>query len=161
MRRFSSSFGGVRKATPPAVSPTVAEEPTFPTPKQAAPAAFDAQQSIAAYIGDVNVQFPDNLLWKRRSLCLDTQGWLILSAVQGATAGAKDKLAGAGVKRYHMSEFKRPYAPDVEVQELPNSVVLDLIQGSCLQVACGDRSGQTQTLDVLLGAHQKHSSFGQ
>lgn len=147
MRRFSSSFGGARKATPPAVSPTVTEEPTFPAPKPAAPATFDAQQSIAAYIGDVNVQFPDNLLWKRRSLCLDTQGWLILSAVQGATAGAKDKLAGAGVKRYHMSEFKRPYVPDVEVQELPNSVVLDLVQGSCLQVACGDRSGQTQTLD--------------
>ncbi|KAJ1335049.1 hypothetical protein MN608_01782 [Microdochium nivale] len=155
MRRFSSSFGGTRKNTSTPTSPRVTEEPVGQVPIMAAlPAAFDAQQSIAAYIGDVNVQFPDNLLWKRRSLCLDTQGWLILSAVQGATAGGKDKISGAGVKRYHMSEFQKLYIPDVEVQELPNSVVLDLVQGSCLQVACGDRLGQTQTLEVLKEAHR-------
>ncbi|KXJ94817.1 hypothetical protein Micbo1qcDRAFT_173578 [Microdochium bolleyi] len=158
MRRFSSSFGTARKNTSTPVSPTLTEEPFSSVPKQAAPTAFDPQQSIAAYIGDVNVQFPDNLLWKRRSLCLDTQGWLILSAVQGATASGKDKFSGVGVKRYHMSEFRKLYIPDVEVQELPNSVVLDLVQGSCLQVACGDRPGQTQTLEVLQEAHQSHSS---
>ncbi len=44
------------------------------------------QPTIASYMGDVNVQFPDTLLWKRRIMCLDSQGCLILSAIQGVTA---------------------------------------------------------------------------
>jgi hypothetical protein len=101
-------------------------------------------------MGDVNIQFPDNLLWKRRSICLDSQGFLILSAVQGSammpTAMAGKDRHGAMVKRYHMSDFKSPYAPDVELQELPNSVVLDLVDGSGLQIACEDRAGQMSIL---------------
>jgi hypothetical protein len=97
-------------------------------------------------MGDVNVQFPDNLLWKRRSLCVDSQGFLILSAV-AATAAPKDKQpVGAGVKRYHLSEFRAPYVPEMELQELPNSVCLDFVEGSGLQIACEDRAGQLNVL---------------
>src|SRR5205823_4111304 len=75
------------------------------------------QPTIVSYMGDVNVQFPDNLLWKRRTICLDSQGFLILSAVQGGTSAAvplsvqsKDRHHQAGaIKRYHMCDFKPPY----------------------------------------------------
>jgi hypothetical protein len=80
-----------------------------------------------------------------------------------------------------MSDFKPPYAPDVELQELPNSVVLDIVNGSGLQIACEDRAGQMSILNseccpfvdhhekeqkltnhaVLEEAHRNHSNFGQ
>lgn len=117
------------------------------------------QPTIVAYMGDVNVQFPDNLLWKRRAMCLDSQGFLILSTVQGVTAtttaasvAGTEKQAGA-IKRYHLSDFRQPYTPEMEVQELPNSVCLDFVDGSGLQIACEDRAGQ---LSVL---HSKSAVF--
>ncbi|KAI1337984.1 hypothetical protein F5Y15DRAFT_139638 [Xylariaceae sp. FL0016] len=148
MRRLSNSFGGGRKPVAAHISPTVAEEdPEQLTKISAAMESHVAAASpaIIAYMGDVNVQFPDNLLWKRRSMCLDAQGFLFLSDVQGVTNG-KEKT-GSHVKRYHISDFRTPYIPDVEVQELPNSVVLDLVEGSCLQFACEDRTGQKHVLD--------------
>lgn len=149
MRRLSNSLVAGRKNAPPSISPTVAEEDAAEV-EAASKAGAAAEPSIVAFMGDVNVQFPDNLLWKRRSICLDSHGFLILSAVQGtatipSAALGKDKH-GALVKRYHMSDFKAPYAPDVELQELPNSVVLDLVDGSGLQIACEDRAGQINIL---------------
>ncbi|KAI1374946.1 hypothetical protein F4677DRAFT_148685 [Hypoxylon crocopeplum] len=162
IRRLSNSLGGNRKNASPNISPTVAEEDA----DQLAAASMtdvsvSSQPAVVAYMGDVNVQFPDNLLWKRRSMCLDTQGFLFLSAIQGAATSGKDKAATAGVKRYHLSDFRAPYIPDVEIQELPNSVVLDLVEGSCLQIACEDRAGQLNVLHTLQDAHQSHSSFRQ
>ncbi|RYP91566.1 hypothetical protein DL770_002280 [Monosporascus sp. CRB-9-2] len=172
MRRLSNSLAVNRKNTTANIAPTLTEEPADqprgqPTATAAAPAAAAAaatetppepQPTVSAYMGDVNVQFPDNLLWKRRSMCLDSQGWLILSAVQGAASRGKDKT---GVKRYHLSEFRAPYAPDVEVEELPNSVRLDLVVGSCLQIACESRHGQMNALRSLQDAHRSHSSISQ
>ncbi|KAI0887113.1 uncharacterized protein GGS22DRAFT_104556 [Annulohypoxylon maeteangense] len=169
MRRLSNSLNGSRKNTSPHISPTVTEEDadqvaaaTATTTAAAAASTTDvstsSQPAVVAYMGDVNVQFPDNLLWKRRSMCLDTQGFLFLSAVQGVATAGRDK---AGLKRYHMSDFRAPCIPDVEIQELPNSVVLDLLEGSCLQIACEDRAGQLNVLHALQDAHQSHSSFGQ
>lgn len=97
---------------------------------------------IVSYLGDVNVQFPDSLLWKRRNLCLDSQGFLVLSALP-----AQSSRAAQGTKRYHLSEFKQPYTPEVEMQELPNSVVLDFVEGTSLQLACEDRTGQMNVLN--------------
>ena len=142
MRRLSNSFtGSSRKNTAANISPTLTEEPAD---EAIAAAKTNPQEpSATVSIGDVNVQFPDNLLWKRRSLCLDSNGWLILSALQSAPASVKEK---AGIKRHHLSEFRAPYAPDVEVQELPNSIRLDLVEGSCLQVAFETRSSQMTAL---------------
>jgi hypothetical protein len=156
MRRLSNTLvAGRTKNGVPSISPTVAEENAADVEaasrgSTATTAAAQSQPTIVAFMGDVNVQFPDNLLWKRRSICLDNQGFLILSAVSGTpmlptTIPGKDKH-GAMVKRYHMSDFKPPYAPDVELQELPNSVVLDLVDGSGLQIACEDRAGQMSIL---------------
>jgi len=163
MRRLSNSLSSGRKNITPSISPTVAEEEDaeveaagmgFPQSRgsTATGATSYLQPTIISYMGDVNVQFPDNLLWKRRTICLDSQGFLILSAVQGATAvplavQGKDRHHQAGaVKRYHLSDFRTPYTPEMEVQELPNSVVLDFVDGSGLQVACEDRAGQMNVL---------------
>ncbi|KAK1727559.1 uncharacterized protein BDZ83DRAFT_572251 [Colletotrichum acutatum] len=157
MRRLSSSLssaGRGKTMTPTAISPTVQEE-------DASEVARLQQPTIEAFMGDVNVQFPDNLLWKRRSMCLDSQGFLILSAVAAGNAAKNKQPTGAGVKRYHLSDFRMPYIPDMEIQELPNSICLDLVEGSGLQVACEDRAGQMNVLHILQDAHQSHSSFGQ
>ncbi|KAK4650320.1 hypothetical protein QC762_706370 [Podospora pseudocomata] len=163
MRRLSNTLvPNSRKAGPPSISPTVTEENAAEVAAAsrattATPSASPAQPSIVAFMGDVNVQFPDNLLWKRRSICLDSQGFLILSAVSGtAMLPTKNKAAGL-LKRYHITDFKPPYTPDVELQELPNSVVLDFVEGSGLQVACEDRAGQMNILHILTEAYQSHS----
>ncbi|KKF94357.1 hypothetical protein CFO_g3281 [Ceratocystis platani] len=109
------------------------------------------------FMGDVNVQFPDNLLWKRRTMGLDNLGFLILTPVT-ASGTRPDKLGGAALKRFHLSDFKMPYVPDMELQELPNSVCLDFIEGSSLQIACGDRNGQVSILSALQAAHKTYST---
>ncbi|CAK7205745.1 hypothetical protein SEUCBS139899_008524 [Sporothrix eucalyptigena] len=149
MRRLSSSLSTGRKNTTPTISPTVAEEEEALNTIPLSCGGSTVQTNVITYIGDVNVQFPDNLLWKRRTMCLDSQGFLILSTGNGvaATASGSDRPTGA-VKRYHLSDFRLPYIPEMEVQELPNSVCLDFVDGSGLQVACEDRAGQ---LNVLQG----------
>jgi hypothetical protein len=146
MRRLSSLSSSRGKTTPPTVlSPTVQEEQIRP--------ATSGPPSIISFMGDVNVQFPDNLLWKRRNMCLDSQGFLILSALP-----SQSSRTAQGTKRYHLSDFRAPYIPDVEVQELPNSVVLDLVDGSSVQLACMDRTGQVGILHTLQEAHAKHAT---
>jgi hypothetical protein len=144
MRRLSNSFGTGRKSGSASISPTVAEEDADQLEKASVLAKqLSSSPTIVAFMGDVNVQFPDNLLWKRRSMCLDAQGFLFLSAVQGAAKSAKDRT---GTKRFHLGDFRKPYIPDVEIEELPNSVVLDFLEGSSLQIACEDRAGQQNIL---------------
>jgi hypothetical protein len=152
MRRLSSLSGSSRSkiSSPPGGTPTVTEEKfpdTLPTTSTtAAPTTSTEGLGLAAYMGDVNVQFPDTLLWKRRNMYLDTQGFVVLSALPQTSHGQQQQQRTTGVKRYHLGDFRTPYAPDVEVQELPNSVVLDLVEGSAVQVACEDRAGQMNVL---------------
>ncbi|KAL8332360.1 hypothetical protein RB593_002590 [Gaeumannomyces tritici] len=158
IRRLSNSLSSSRKVVTQTRSPTVTEE-TFDAEAARAMAGAAQQQKqpvVVADMGDVNVQFPDNLLWKRRAMCLDSQGFLVLSA--GQTAAAAGSIV---TKRYHLSEFKAPYAPEMEQQELPNSVCLDFVDGSSLQIACEDRAGQVTALQELQVAHQNHTTFGQ
>jgi hypothetical protein len=91
-------------------------------------------------IGDVNVQFPDSLLWKRRFMRIDDQGYLVLDPSR------IDDNARSTSKRYHLSEFRRPFIPDQDREELPNSILLDFNDGSTLQCACESRRGQTEIL---------------
>lgn len=157
MRRLSSSLSP-RKQSTPTISPTLAEESVADVEKAISPRAMTAPSlptaaPLAASLGDVNVQFPDNLLWKRRTVALDTTGYLLLNAVQGVTSIREKQL-----KRYHLSEFKPPYAPEIEFQELPNSVCLDFVDGSSLQIAFQDRAGQLNGLHTLQENHRKHIS---
>lgn len=147
MRRLSSTFSPSRKqSTSTVTSPVLAEENAFDpekTPRAATAPATPQTSNIVAVMGDVNVQFPENLLWKRRTMSLDGNGFLHLSPAQGAISSRERQL-----KRFHMSEFKTPYTPEMEFQELPNSVCLDFKTGSGLQIALQDRIGQQ---NVLLG----------
>lgn len=154
MRRLSTLSGSRSKNTLPlpSKSPLAHDEPHAETSR---PSTTGTSPWIVSYLGDVNVQFPDNLLWKRRNMCIDSQGFLVLSALP-----APSSRAAQGTKRYHLSEFRPPYCPDVEVQELPNSVVLDFVEGTSLQLACEDRSGQLSVLNDLTDAHAKHDQFG-
>lgn len=49
-------------------------------------------------------------------------------------------------RRFNLAELRAPYAPDQDRQELPNSVVLDFLDGRTLQLACETYSGQVQVL---------------
>jgi hypothetical protein len=152
MRKLSNFSTGSSKSKASSVedsinttttSITTAASTAAPTQtRKVAPPTASGDAAIVSDLGDVNVQFPDSLLWKRRNLCLDAQGFIILAA------GTQSGRAVVGPKRYFLGEFRQPYTPDVEVQELPNSVVLDFVEGTAIQLACEDRTGQ---LNVLHG----------
>lgn len=147
LRRMSSSLSASRKSLTHAVSPTVREDPE-PANDSRFPASSSSitPTSTSVTVGDVNVQFPDTLLWKRRSMLLDSQGNLIMSPALTASGNPKDKTNTGATRRFHLSEFRTPSIPDVDQQELPNSVVLDFVEGGQLQIACEDRAGQGQVL---------------
>lgn len=143
MKRLSTLSGSRSKNsinTPTMAS--VSQEESSASVGADRPSTTGTSPWIVSYLGDVNVQFPDSLLWKRRNLCLDSQGFCVLSALP-----AQSSRAAQGTKRYHLSEFKPPYTPEVEMQELPNSVVLDFVEGTSLQLACEDRTGQLNVLN--------------
>lgn len=138
MRRLSNLSASRSKNSSPGITHAVAEESAETAPPRP---ATTGSPTIVSYMGDVNVQFPDTLLWKRRNLSLDSQGFLILSSLP-----AQSGRPAQGIKCYHLGEFRPPYIPDVEIQELPNSVVLNFIEGTSIQFACEDRAGQANVL---------------
>ena len=91
-------------------------------------------------IGDVNVQFPESFLWKRRFMRVDDQGFLIFSPP--ATDGNVRSVS----RKYHLSDFKRPNLPDLEREEMAWSIILDLKDGRSIQCACQHKQSQQQVL---------------
>lgn len=91
-------------------------------------------------IGDINIQFPDNLLWKRRHLAVNAGGNLILSPA------TSDKGSKIKPKTYHVAQFRAPYVPDQDREEMPHSIMLDFQDGSTLQCSCTDGVSQTRVL---------------
>ncbi|KAL2829994.1 hypothetical protein BDW59DRAFT_141591 [Aspergillus cavernicola] len=151
LRRMSSITSGSRRSTIGSKSPAVKEEdsmlPVEEGPKKAVqlPATVD--------VGEVNVQFPDTLLWKRRFVRVDNKGYLVL------TPGNTDSSNRNIVKRYHLTEFRTPCLPDEDRQELPNSILLDFLDGSTLQCACESKQGQALVLQTLVNAHTTHQQL--
>lgn len=137
MRRMSTITSNSRRGIINALSPTLKEEGP-PSPLPAEEEIPESPQVVD--IGEVNVQFPDTLLWKRRFMRVDDRGYLVL------TPGTIDGTSRNIVKRYHLSEFRAPTLPDQDRQELPNSIVLDFKNGSTLQCACESRNGQRAIL---------------
>ncbi|KAL4968855.1 putative GPI-anchored cell surface glycoprotein [Aspergillus stella-maris] len=146
LRRMSSITSPSRRSTFGSKSPVVKEEDSVPA---ADDGSKTAEELLAAVdIGEVNVQFPDTLLWKRRFVRIDSKGFLVL------TPGNLDSSNRNMVKQYHLSEFRTPCIPDEERQELSNSILLDFLDGSTLQCACESRQGQTFVLQTLVDAHR-------
>ncbi|KAF2273153.1 uncharacterized protein EI97DRAFT_461402 [Westerdykella ornata] len=106
-------------------------------------------------VGDLNVQFPDTLLWKRRWVEIDAAGNLVLSVSK-----PNEQMKGI-TKRFHLTEFRTPYAPDQDQQELPNSVVFDFIDGRTLQCACETVAAQMTVLQVFREAHDAWIAYDQ
>lgn len=77
-------------------------------------------------------------LWKRRFVEIDATGNLVLGPSISNPKGI--------TKRFHLTDFKAPYPPDQDQQELPNSVVLDFVDGRTLQCACESFTSQAQVL---------------
>ena len=141
LRRMSSITS--RKSVVGVLNPIVKGEGSnisvkIEEPERVGPSVTEVAPAID--IGEVNVQFPDTLLWKRRFVRIDDQGYLVL------TPGNVDSSNRNLVKRYHMSEFRTPCLPDEDRQELPNSILLDFLDGNTLQCACESRQGQTFVL---------------
>jgi hypothetical protein len=99
-------------------------------------------------------------LWKRRWLSLDETGHLHLSP----PTSQQSHQQGRPGKKFHLSDFKAPYAPDLDRQELPHSICLEFTahaqlpegdeafaSGGVLQLACEDAMGQRQVLRLLGG----------
>ncbi|KAF9884598.1 hypothetical protein FE257_001420 [Aspergillus nanangensis] len=137
LRRMSTITSHSRKNTVSTLSPVVKEEQNSP---QQGAVSETAEAPQAVDIGEVNVQFPDTLLWKRRFVRVDDKGYLVL------TPANMDSTHRNMVKRYHMTEFRTPCLPDEDRQEMPNSIMLDFFNGSTLQCACESRQGQAFVL---------------
>src|SRR5947207_4192988 len=104
LRRMSSITSNSRRGLISALSPTLKEEVVpAPSPKDE---DLSPEPPQAVDIGEVNVQFPDTLLWKRRFMRIDDQGYLVL------TPGTIDGTSRNIAKRYHLSEFRTPCLPD-------------------------------------------------
>lgn len=91
-------------------------------------------------IGDVNVQFPDTVLWKRRFMRVDDQGYIIFSPP------TNDHSTRSVSRKFHLSDFRTPTLPDLEREQMAWSVFLDMRDGSCIQCACENRAAQQQVL---------------
>ncbi|GIJ99863.1 hypothetical protein Aspvir_003873 [Aspergillus viridinutans] len=147
LRRMSSITSNSKKSVIGAFSPSVKEEESEPAAAEKPKASVS---TAAIDVGEVNVQFPDTLLWKRRFIRIDDKGYLILAP------GNVDSSSRNMIKRYHLTEFRTPCIPDEDRQELPNSILLDFLNGSTLQCACESRQGQASVLQTLIDAHSAH-----
>ncbi|KAL4920425.1 hypothetical protein BDW62DRAFT_208942 [Aspergillus aurantiobrunneus] len=150
LRRMSSITSPTRRSTISSRNAVVKEDST-PSVEEGFKNAVELPAPID--LGEVNVQFPDTLLWKRRVIRIDSKGFLVL------TPGNMDSSKRNMVKRYHLTEFNTPCIPDEERQELSNSILLDFLDGSTLQFACESRQGQASVLQTLVNAHSSHQQL--
>ena len=141
-RRMSSMRPTPRKSAVNTLSPSQEENNIAPREKSSPspPKATGVPQAVD--IGEVNIQFPDTLLWKRRFMRIDEKGCLVLAPANKDFAVRNMNMT----KRYPLSDFKTPSLPDEDRQELPNSIVLDFLDGSTLQCACESKQGQNAVL---------------
>jgi hypothetical protein len=149
MRRMSSITSNSRRSIIGALSSPVKEEyvPARTNGSSKAPGSTSSRTSEPIDIGEVNVQFPETLLWKRRVMRIDEEGYVVL------TPATNDATTRNMTKRYHLSEFRTPCLPDEDMQELPNSILLDFLDGNTLQCACESRQGQASALQSKYPLH--------
>ncbi|KAL8938463.1 MAG: hypothetical protein Q9216_003891 [Gyalolechia sp. 2 TL-2023] len=150
-KRMSNISAASRRSIASALSPVRKDIKEEPIVEHHEPSR-ETIQALAVDIGDVNIQFPDTLLWKRRHMKIDEHGLLVLSASKA------DNNSKVIPKRYPLSEFIPPYLPDQDQQELPNSVILDFRDGSTLQCACENAYTQTEVFRALKQAHYKYNT---
>ncbi|KAL9088832.1 MAG: hypothetical protein Q9159_002868 [Coniocarpon cinnabarinum] len=105
-------------------------------------------------VGDVNVQFADTLLWKRRWVEIDTLGNLVFAPPPASPDGRAGRVHG---RKYHLTEFLPPAIPPSDRQEMRHSVILEFVEtGGNLQLAAEDRRQQEALMKMagLVDAHR-------
>ncbi|KAH0081674.1 hypothetical protein KCU60_g16260, partial [Aureobasidium melanogenum] len=131
--------------------PTVARNPAVAAvsaPKPRPDSIADVPPPVS--IGDFNVQFPDAMLWKRRWIQIDSTGHLIFTA-----AARHSSISKSFNSKFHLKELGPPFIPDLDRQEMPHSVICDLVQGEgSIQCASEDAMSQRQLLSLLTTYHQ-------
>ncbi|KAK6533517.1 hypothetical protein TWF694_002456 [Orbilia ellipsospora] len=153
LRRKSSSKTQ-RPTTPIAPAATVvapapaqvATPKSVITPKSApapapAPAPVEAEKKILLS-GSFNVQLPDTMFWKRRYLKIESDNWLYLHS-------GVDQFSPLTGKYNIKTEFRDVVIPDIDEQELPNSVNLRLVEGGALACACQNSQELNNILKVV------------
>ena len=156
MRRMSSSMSSIAAVgrlplgplSPQSLRPDDASTTAQYAAMPISPVLEAPPRPAATDIGDLNVQFPDTLLWKRRWVEIDGGGALVLKPY-GADRSAA--AAPGAVKRFHLTEFEPPFAPDLERQEMPHSIILDFKDGRSLQLSCASPAGQKGVLQCKFG----------
>ncbi|KAF3910832.1 hypothetical protein ABW20_dc0104752 [Dactylellina cionopaga] len=127
----------------PVPTPVLVAAPApVPAPVPApAPAPAQLEKKILLS-GWVNVQLPDTMFWKRRYLKIESDNMLYLtvSADEGSPLTGKYNIK---------TEVMAAVVPDIDEQELPNSVNLRLTEGGVLACACENEQEQTKTLSVV------------
>lgn len=132
-----SSFGKSRNKSS-LTSPT--QESLQREPIQEQCEAPDVTMRSVVDIGEVNVQFPETLLWKRRFLRVDNQGYLIFAPP------TNDFSTRGKSRKFHLDELHQPTLPDLEREEMAWSIVLDLRIGGTISCACESRDAQQSIL---------------
>lgn len=125
-------------APAPAPTPVVAPATLAPKPRPDSSADVPPPTSI----GDLNVQFPETPLWKRRWVEIDSFGNIMFTA-----AARHSNVNKSFNSQFHMKELSAPFIPDIDCQEMPHSVLFDLTNGEgSLQFASEDAMSQRQLL---------------
>lgn len=154
LKRMSNITTGSKRGFGSALSPGPKEASIMEHQEPVEPAP-----SSSVDLGDMNIQFPDTLLWKSRHMIIDESGTLVLSP---ASTERNPRII---TKRFPLAEFRAPYIPDQDRQELPHSrfnpkqitlrcsrrltcvllgIILDFKNGSTLQCACETARGQAK-----------------
>ncbi|THW76380.1 hypothetical protein D6D19_03186 [Aureobasidium pullulans] len=129
--------------------PAVSAIADFKPPR---PESIDVPPPVS--IGDFNVQFPDTMLWKRRWIEIDSTGHLMFTAAARHSSVSKNFNS-----KFHLKDLGAPFIPDIDRQEMPHSVLCDLVQGEgSLQFASEDAMSQRQLLSLLTTYHQAWTS---
>lgn len=150
MLKRLSGLGKTRSLRDPTLSPTrdepqpdILEEPINTEIGTEADDQTELDPQMTRHvvdIGEVNVQFVETLLWKRRFLRVDDQGYLIFAPPVNdiSTRGKSRKI--------HLEELHRPSLPDHEREEMAWSIMLDLKSGGTVQCACESKRAQRSVL---------------
>lgn len=140
MSTMSNGLTGKRASKAPSTAPimhTSVLAPASPEiPRQNSVSAKDVPPAVI--VGDVNVQFPGQGLWKRRWVEIDDGGYIVLMVSK-----TPDFRMGT-TKRFHLTEFSKVYIPEVDSQDLGNSVVLDFASGNGGSMQCATEDSMAQ-----------------
>ncbi|KAF3908529.1 hypothetical protein ABW21_db0206490 [Orbilia brochopaga] len=154
LRRMSSAKSPKISPTPSPLStpitPSVKTSPIVkatPIAPKTAPAAIPTPAPVqpvktTLLTGWVNVQLPDTMLWKRRYIKIESDNWLYLT-------NSADEGSGLTGKYNIKTDVQSAVVPDIDEQELPNSVNLRLREGGVLACACENQQEQHKILKVV------------